>query len=214
MHPFYRFMRMLSQIAYALYFRGRIFDLHHVPRTGGVLMACSHQSFFDPVCSCLAVPREGSFMARDTLFTNPYFGRMISALNAFPVKRGVADVGAVKEILRRLRDGRLVVIFPEGTRTTDGRIGTINPNSLLIGKKAGVTIVPAVVDGAFEAWPRTQRLPSPRRIYTTYAEPITPQQVAEWPIEEIARVVSERMVQALERSRARRRLAETGLRES
>lgn len=207
MRPFYRFMRAWSQTFYALYFRGRVFGVRNVPRTGGVLLACNHQSFFDPVCSCLALPREGNFMARDTLFLNPFFRRLIVALNAFPVKRGAADVGAVKEILRRLRDGKLVVVFPEATRTRDGSIGEINPNSLLIAKKAGVAIVPTVIDGAFEAWPRTQLLPGPGRIYTTYAEAITPQQVTNWSMEKIAETVSERLTRTLGRSQARRHRA-------
>jgi 1-acyl-sn-glycerol-3-phosphate acyltransferase len=140
-------------------------------------------------------------MARDTLFSNPYFGRLISSVNAFPVRRGTGDIGAVKETLRRLKDGKPVLVFPEGTRTRDGRIGPINANSLLIAKKAGAAIVPMVIDGAFEAWPRTQLLPSPQSIYVTYCEHVSITEGAEWPIERIGQVVEERMHEAMVRSR-------------
>lgn len=207
MRLYYRIMRFASQAVYVLYFRGRIFARHNIPASGGVLLACNHQSFFDPVSAALAVHREGHFMARDTLFRNPVFGRLISSLNAFPVRRGAADVGAVKEILRRLKDGKLVVIFPEATRTRDGSIGEINANSLSIAQRAGAAIVPTVIDGAFEAWPRTQALPSPRTIHVTYAESITAEQVRDWPLERIVETVRQRLAETMDRSRSRRRPA-------
>jgi 1-acyl-sn-glycerol-3-phosphate acyltransferase len=204
MRLFYRFMRFWSRAVFVLYFRGRVFGLRSVPKTGAVLIACNHQSFFDPVSAGVALSREGHFMARDTLFHNPYFKRLIESLNAFPVRRGAADVGAVKEILRRLKDGRLVVLFPEATRTRDGTIGDINANSLALAQRAGAAIVPTVIDGAFEAWPRTQLLPSPRATYVTYCEPLTVEQVRDWPIEQIVQAVGQRMAQALDESRKKR----------
>jgi 1-acyl-sn-glycerol-3-phosphate acyltransferase len=211
MRPYYRFARFLSQAAFVCYFHGRVFGRHYVPRTGGVLLACNHQSYFDPISATMALPREGNYMARDTLFTNPLFGRLIASLNSFPVKRGAGDVGAVKEILRRLKAGKLVTVFPEATRTRDGSIGTINPNSMAIAKKANAAVVPTVVDGAFEAWPRTQLLPRRGLIYVTYAEAITVEQVRDWTAEQIAETVTRRMKSSLEESRRLRRIALGGL---
>ena len=208
MRPYFRFMRYLSQSALAMYFGGRVFGLENVPKTGGVILACNHQSFFDPLAATCAIHREGNYLARDTLFRNPLFGRLIRSVNAFPVKRGEGDIGAMKEILRRLRDGKLVLIFPEGTRTRDGSIGPINPNSMAVAKRAGVAVVPAVIDGAFEAWPRSQLLPSPRSLYVTYGKAISPEEVRAWPIERIAETAAERMVVALEASRKLQRGAD------
>ncbi|MBN2561367.1 MAG: 1-acyl-sn-glycerol-3-phosphate acyltransferase [Phycisphaerae bacterium] len=210
MRPYYRFMRFLSQAALATYFHGRVFGLRNVPLTGGVLLASNHQSFFDPLSVTCVLQRECNYMARDTLFGNPLFKRLIESVNAFPVRRGAGDIGAVKEILRRLKAGRLVVVFPEGTRTRDGSIGKINPNSMGIARKAGAAIVPAVVDGAFEAWPRSSLLPRPWTTYVSYARPITPQQVRDWPNEQIAQVVADRMQAALDASRIKRRRARGG----
>ena len=148
-------------------------------------------------------------MARDTLFKNPWFGRLIRLVNAFPVKQGEGDVGAVKEILRRLKDGKLVLVFPEGTRTRDGSIGRINPNSMNIAKKAKASVVPTVIDGAFEAWPRTQLLPRPGITHVTFAKAITPAEVAQWSPKEIARVVAERMAEAMAQSKQRRHKTRT-----
>lgn len=205
MRIYYRCLRLLAQGIFVLYFKGRVFGLRNVPATGGVLLACNHQSYFDPVAATLPLYREGNYMARDTLFINPYFRRLIESLNAFPVKRGAADVGAVKEIMRRLKDGRIVVVFPEATRTRDGSIGEVNANSLAIAKKTKVAIVPTVIDGAFEAWPRSQVLPGPERVYVSYAEAITPEQVEAWPLEEIAATVTRRLTETFEHSRRMRR---------
>ncbi len=210
MRLYYLVMRLFCQLAFVLYFRGRVFGRSNVPQVDGVVLACNHQSYFDPASAGLALPREVNFIARDTLFLNPFFGRLISSVNAFPVKRGVADISAVKEMLRRLKAGKLVLVFPEATRSHDGAIGRINPNSLAVAKKAGVPIVPAVVDGAFEAWPRDRLLPRPRSMHVTYAEPLSVDQVEQWSVEELAETVAERMAVALRDSAARRRRCERG----
>lgn len=173
--PYYRFCRFFVRWGHVLGMRGRVFRTDRVPRTGGVILACNHQSFLDPMLAALALPRECDFMARDTLFQHPVFKRLISSLNAFPVRRGEADLAAIKESLRRLRDGRLLIMFPEGTRTLDGRIGPFLPGIGSIAKKAKVPIVPVLIEGAFEAWPRHRKAPGIGRVTVIYGEPIYPE---------------------------------------
>ncbi len=203
--PGYRFPRFLSRVGFKLYFRGRVFGLENVPESGGVMLVANHQSFLDPVVGALALRRECHFMARDSLFRNPLFGRLIAYLNAFPVKRGAADTGAVKEILRRLKDGQAVMVFPEGSRSRDGTIGPFNPNALLLAKKAGVPIVPTVIDGTFEALPRGCRWPRPHRVLVTYAEPIPVEQLQAASPEELLELLSRRLEAGLNTLRSVRR---------
>lgn len=203
----YRIARYTCQTFLAYYCRGRVFDLQNVPLDGAVMLACNHQSFLDPPMATCVLPRECHYLARDTLFRNPLFGRLISAMNAFPVKRGEADIGAVKETLRRLKAGNVVTVFPEGTRTIDGTIGPINPNSISIARKANATIVPTLVDGAFEAYPRTAKLPHFGRIYISYGKPITPEQIRECSNEEVAERVSAALQDMMRRSQPMRRRA-------
>lgn len=196
-------MRYLCQMLFFLVWRVRVFGLRNVPAEGGVLLACNHQSFLDPVLVTLALHREGNYMARDTLFRNRWFRLLIESLNAFPVKRGTADVGAIKEIIRRLRDGKVVVTFPEGTRTSDGSIRPLHDGSMLVARRAGAAIVPTLIDGAFEAWPRTQRLPRPGTIRILYGRPITSSDATELDVEELTRRTHEelqRLQRALRRS--------------
>ena len=154
-------------------FRFRAFRKQCVPRRGGVLIVSNHQSYLDPVIVAVALPRPSSFMARSTLFINPVFRALISGLNAFPVVRGGRDMQAVREAVRRLERGECLVVFPEGTRTTDGRIGALQPGVVAIADRAGVPIVPAVVDGAFEAWPKGRGI-RPWPIRVIYGKPIPP----------------------------------------
>lgn len=177
MRLWYRFCRLVCQAAFLLVFRGRVFGTRRVPRTGGVLLVCNHQSFLDPVLATLALPRECHYLARDSLFTHPLLRRLIRSLNAFPIRRGSADVGGVKEALRRLRRGALIATFPEGTRTFDGRIGPMQAGVVLLARRANVPIVPTLIVGAYEAWPRQRRLPRPRPVIVAYGEPLWPHQM-------------------------------------
>ncbi len=174
MRLYYRVNRLIAQVLFRLCMKGRAFGVRHVPVTGGVLLVCNHQSFLDPILATLALPRECHYMARDTLFRNRWFRALIQSLNAFPIRRGAADLGAIKETLRRLKGGHLVVTFPEGTRTVDGSLGPLAPGVVLLARKARVPLVPAALLGAFEAWPRHSRLPRAHPILVAYGAPLPP----------------------------------------
>lgn len=194
----YRFCRLFCQAFFLLYLRGRVIHSDRVPREGAVLLVCNHQSFLDPVIAALALPRECHFMARDTLFHKTRFGRFIRYLNAFPVKRGAADIGAIKETLRRLKRGQLVTVFPEGTRSTDGTVGAMHSGVVLLAKRAGAPLVPAAVLGAYKAWPRHQKLPAPKPVVVAYGEPLTPEQMAGLSNDRCIEIVRERIVALVE----------------
>ncbi|HDY65540.1 MAG TPA: 1-acyl-sn-glycerol-3-phosphate acyltransferase [Phycisphaerae bacterium] len=165
---YYRFMRRSCRIVTSLLWGQRVFNRHYEPATGGVVYVSNHQSFLDPILITNALCRPGNYMARETLFRKPWFRALIESVNTFPVRRGRADIGALKEAMRRLRDNRTVVVFPEGTRTYDGRIGAFLPGVALLCQRAAQWTVPVVIDGAFEAWPRTQLLPNLGRIFIRY----------------------------------------------
>ena len=189
MRPWYRLCKVPCDIGFKLFFRGRAVGVENVPLDGGVLLLSNHQSYFDPVLVGVPLSRECHYMARDSLFRNKHFRRLIESLNAFPIKRGTADIGAIKETLRRLKNGAAVVAFPEATRTPDGSIGQMQGGAVLIAKKARVPIVPTLVWGAFECWPRQAKLPRPGPVRVAYAPPICPDELDEASEEEgIARV--------------------------
>ncbi len=129
--------RALFRMMFVLAFRVRVFGQLNVPRRGGVLIVSNHQSYLDPILLSLGFERPVSFMARRTLFRNRAFGRLIAAVNAFPVTRGGVDTAAMREAVRRLQSGECLVVFPEGTRTSDGKIAPLRPGNPGAGRARG-----------------------------------------------------------------------------
>jgi len=189
----YRLAQVIVQIGGVLWCGVRVFGRRNIPRAGPVVLACNHQCFLDPLLVGLALDRECNFMARDTLFTGTIGGRVIEWLNAYPVRRGTADFGAIKETLRRLKAGQVVVAFPEGTRSPDGRIGDLEVGVAAIAKKSGAALVPTVVEGAFECWPRQKAFPRPGQVWVEYGRAFTPADYADCSHDELTVRLQERL---------------------
>ena len=171
--------RFLSRILSVLFFRFHASGQAHIPETGGGLMVTNHQSFLDPWLIGIAPSRQLHYMARDSLFKGGFLHYLLELWNSFPVRRGHADLTAIRTAVERLDRGFIVNIFPEGTRSEDATIGPIAPGLTLIlhRTKSDVPILPVIIDGAFEAWPRGARFPrlftrTPIRIF--YGRPIPP----------------------------------------
>jgi 1-acyl-sn-glycerol-3-phosphate acyltransferase len=209
MRPYYWFCCFLCQWFSVLYFRVRCHGQRHIPAKGPVLIVSNHQSFMDPIFAGIALPREPSFMARDTLFRNRVFGPLIASVNAFPVRRGEADIGAIKESLRRLKAGATLVLFPEGTRSPDGKIGPMLSGVGAIAKRARVPIVPTLVDGVFKTWPRHQLLPRPGDVIVEYGPAIMPEEFENMTPEELIKEIRDRLLEM--QARLHRRMPERRL---
>ncbi|HZL71840.1 MAG TPA: lysophospholipid acyltransferase family protein [Planctomycetota bacterium] len=142
-----------------------------VPSRGGVILAANHQSYLDPPFVAACLPRETSFMARRSLFEIPLLGPIIVACNAFPIERNSGDVRGVKNAIERLRSGSALLLFPEGTRSRDGRIGPLKGGLRLLAERAGVPVVPVLVDGAYDVWPKGRMFPRLRgRVRITFGD--------------------------------------------
>ena len=151
--------------------RLRIDGVERLPRKGGMLLAANHQSYMDPVFVGLRLQQELHFMARKSLFRNPLFGGLLRFLNAFEVNRDSADLNAVRRAIGLLRGGNTLLVFPEGTRTRNGKIGELKAGISLLAGRADVPVVPVLIEGAFEAWPKGQLFPGLGRIRVTFGEP-------------------------------------------
>ena len=186
------------QVFFSVVFELRAYGRERVPSEGGVVIASNHQSFFDPVLIGVGLPRSLNYMARDSLFRFAPFRWLITSLNAFPFKREGIDTDAVREAIRRVSENEIVVVFPEGTRTEDGSIATIKKGTGLIARRAQATIVPAVIDGAFEAWPRDRAVFRPAPIKVAFGRQISCAEQSTMSEREIAQVVSRRMTELQE----------------
>jgi 1-acyl-sn-glycerol-3-phosphate acyltransferase len=171
-------------------FKPKAYNLQYVPEKGGFLLLSNHQSFLDPMINANPLRRQCCFAARSTLFKISVFGRLVHSFNAIPIKRGEADLTAMRMFLEKLKDGYGLVLYPEGTRTQDGRIAEIKPGFGLLARKANVPIIPSVIDGAYECWPKQKKIFSSGQIYVTYGQPIPAQKVAELGDREFAKYLT------------------------
>lgn len=141
---------------------------------GPCLIASNHQSMLDPPLIGGLLPEEIAFVARKTLFENPLFGWVIRGCRALPLDRDDADLGAIRRALGVLASGRKLLIFPEGTRSPDGRLLPAKAGAGLLALKSGVPVVPARIRGARDVLPRGGSLPvGGARIRVRFGRPLT-----------------------------------------
>ena len=173
-----------------------------MPRRRGYILAGNHTSFLDPVILGLVSLQPLNFMAKQELFGNVVFGRLITALGAFPVLRRRIDIGAVREAIRRLKNGGTLLLFPEGTRTSGEKTARVFPGVGILSLKADVPIVPVLIIGAERALPKKACWVRfcPLKVY--FLERIIPRQVIAFHTDEkenyalISKFVMERIQEA------------------
>ena len=131
----------------------RVEGYEHVPAAGPVVILANHESYFDPYLVSFVTPRPVVFMAKTELFEG-LGGWLFPRLNTMPVKRGTGDLGAFRNAAKVLREGGVLGIFPEGTRSPDGQLQAAQPGAISIALRSGVPIVPVAIAGTYDVLPR------------------------------------------------------------
>ncbi len=140
---FFHFGRLTFLAFVRLFYGLKIEGREKVPRTGGLVVAANHTNGLDPPVLGVSVPREINFMAKKELFENRWLGLLLSGLRAYPVDREANDIGAIKESLRRIRGGRALGIFAQGTRS-DGAAAALD-GAAFLAQRASVPLIPAAI---------------------------------------------------------------------
>jgi 1-acyl-sn-glycerol-3-phosphate acyltransferase len=146
--------------------------LEHVPLRGGVLAAANHSSYLDPPILGNATPRVMYYMARADLFRGKLSGTFIKIWGAFPIRRDMWSAGGLKEALKKLDEGKLVMYFPEGTRSYDGGLRRPMVGAGLLAYLAKAPVVPAYVEGTFKSFPRGAKFPRRAKITVCFGPPL------------------------------------------
>jgi len=144
----YRISRVFLAALFTSYNRWEVSGREHVPRTGGVLLVANHTSYADPPIVGTASPRPVNFMAKAELFHIPVLSWFIRHTHAFPVQRGKADSGALRRAVRLLKQGKVLLVFPEGTRSHDGCLKEFEMGAAFVALSAHAQVVPVGIDGA------------------------------------------------------------------
>ncbi|HPE84613.1 MAG: 1-acyl-sn-glycerol-3-phosphate acyltransferase [Chlamydiia bacterium] len=153
----YKIVILVVKIFFKLVYRHKVYGLENFVSGCGII-AANHVSFYDPPLIAVSAPEEIHFLARKTLFDHKIFGAFIQKLNSHPVSGGAGDASVLRTILKLLKQGNKVLLFPEGTRR-EGELGEIREGLGLLAYKSGCPIIPAYILGADAVWPRSRKFP-------------------------------------------------------
>jgi 1-acyl-sn-glycerol-3-phosphate acyltransferase len=169
--PLYLLGRALFRLLFRCYNRWEVRGQELIPDSGGVLLVANHTSYADPPIVGSACRRPVYFMAKAELFFFP-LGAIISRTHAFPVRRGGVDRAALRRALQLLREGRVLVVFPEGTRSPDGKMIELETGAAFLALAASAQVVPVGVDGADRLLPRRWPVPRPAKLRVRFGRPL------------------------------------------
>jgi 1-acyl-sn-glycerol-3-phosphate acyltransferase len=177
-------------------FRFKFSGKNHVPLTGPVLLVSNHQSNLDPVLVGVACPRQLKYMARKGLFFFP-FNLWIRALGAVPIDQEGSALAGIRITLDLLKQNNALLVFPEGSRTPDGKLHEIMPGFCLLARRSKATIVPLALEGAFAALPRGKALVNPHPIRLKFGGAIPPAEYSKLSDAELTELVAKRIAEQL-----------------
>jgi 1-acyl-sn-glycerol-3-phosphate acyltransferase len=176
MDPVYGFFYGLCRLAHQMLFRGDVAGLENLPDKGGYIVAANHASLLDPPIVGQFLPRQVSFFARKTLWRPGIAAWWLTAVGTIPVDRdGGTSLDAIKRVLQALARGKVVILFPEGTRSQNGELQPAKPGVGLLACKARVPVVPARIFGSFEAFGRGGRMRLGSPVSVAYGPPLSPE---------------------------------------
>jgi 1-acyl-sn-glycerol-3-phosphate acyltransferase len=173
-----------------LYLGLRLEGAANIPSTGPVVIAPNHQTYADPVLVTIPIRRPVYYMAWSRLFDVRGLRWLIRRLRAFPVDIDSRDPRAAREAVRLLQSGAAVMIFPEGARSLDGRIGRFKTGAFRLAVSVDAPVLPVTITGGHAAWPPGRALPRPGRMTITYHPLLYPKQAVD--ARDAARDLSER----------------------
>lgn len=148
----YRLVQLLFRLLFLLLRRWKVYGAENMPAAGGVVIVSNHASYWDPIAVGCAFDRKVHYMAKSELFQIPLLGLVIRSLGAFPVRRDRSDRSAIRAAVSYLQEGKVVGVFPEGTRSKTGELLKPHLGAAMIAQKAGVPILPVALSGTRGVW--------------------------------------------------------------
>lgn len=171
----YGICHYIITFVYDAFFRGEVAGLENLPKTGPFIVASNHASHLDPPAVGCHIPRQLAFFARKSLWKPGFATWWLDGVGAIPVDRdGTSDIGAMKNVLRALQAGKVITLFPEGTRSPDGTLQSPKSGVGMIACRSAVPVVPARIFNSHIAFGRGGKLRPGTRMSIVYGRPLTP----------------------------------------
>ncbi|MFD2679527.1 lysophospholipid acyltransferase family protein [Bacillus seohaeanensis] len=167
---FYTFARGVVKVVLTPLYRIETIGLENFPKDGGVLLCANHIDNLDPPVVGLTAPRPVSFMAKAELFSAPILKTLLPHIRAFPVKRGLSDREALRSGLRLLKEGNVLGLFPEGTRSKTGELGKGLSGAGFFALRSNAHVVPCAIIGPYKPF---------RKLKVVYGKPISMSELRE-----------------------------------
>jgi 1-acyl-sn-glycerol-3-phosphate acyltransferase len=165
---FYNLAKLLARVFFSM----RVIHPERMVESGPLIIAVNHSSFFDPPLAGICSRRGVFYLARKTLLKWPFFGPLFPAMNVIPVERDGNDMSALREVIKKIKEGNAVLLFPEGTRSPDGRLQPARAGIGLVIAKTGAPVLPMRIFGAYEAFPKNAKSLRSSQITVVLGEPI------------------------------------------
>jgi 1-acyl-sn-glycerol-3-phosphate acyltransferase len=162
----------MFRVMYATYFHWRVCNPERVPLEGPVILAANHASFLDPPLVGSGLKRGINYLARESLFRYPGIGWLLRKWNSVPVDRDGGGAAGLRAILDRLLAGGAIILFPEGTRTKDGKLQPARSGIGLTVIKSKAVIIPVRTFGTYECYNRRIKFHLPMRLSVKYGRPL------------------------------------------
>ncbi|AZB43356.1 1-acyl-sn-glycerol-3-phosphate acyltransferase [Bacillus sp. FJAT-42376] len=159
----YQFGKNLVLVIFKPIYRMEVHGAENFPKEGSVLLCSNHIDNLDPPIVGACTPRMVHFMAKEELFKIPVLGKILIKVGAFPVKRGLSDREALRKGLKILKDGEVLGLFPEGTRSKDGKLGKGLAGAGFFALRSNALVVPCAVVGPYKPF---------RKVRIYFGEPL------------------------------------------
>ncbi len=169
----YWMTRFTAWVLLKIFYRLKVEGDENIVASGGAILAPNHSSFLDPPAIGCAARRRVSFVARSSLTASRFYRFFTAKLDIVAIDRSRGDREALRVVRQRLKEGALCAVFPEGTRSADGRLLPLKRGVVLMARGADVPLIPVWISGTRDIWPRQRRFPRPfGRITVRFGPPI------------------------------------------